>query len=232
MTMTSKSLLLPLSRYDLVDCGIRAALGLTFAFYAGACFKKALAQSEMIDLNAFDVHHFSDALATLAIGLFMLTVSCFYALRIRPIRRTSGFWPWAAAIIGGFLLSALMLLDQRTDLPLAAQAAASMLVLAGNGFAVYVLSHLGRSFSILPESRKLVTTGPYRVVRHPLYLAEAVATLGVLIEFISPWALLIVLTQFALQNVRIHYEEKILRETFPKYKMYSQVTWRLIPMIY
>jgi protein-S-isoprenylcysteine O-methyltransferase Ste14 len=232
MTVISKSLLLPLSRYDLVDSGVRAALGLTFAFYAGACFKKSLAQFEMIDLSAFDAHHFSDALTTLAIGLFMLTVSCLYALRVRPIRRTSGFWPWASAIIGGFLLSALMLLDQRTDLSLAAQAAASMLVLAGNGFAVYVLIYLGRSFSILPESRKLVTTGPYRVVRHPLYLAEAVATLGVLIEFISPWALLIILTQLALQNVRIHYEEKILRETFPEYKMYSQVTWRLIPMIY
>jgi protein-S-isoprenylcysteine O-methyltransferase Ste14 len=84
----------------------------------------------------------------------------------------------------------------RTDLPLAAQAAASALILVGNGFAVYVLTYLGRSFSILPESRRLVTSGPYQVVRHPLYFAEAVATLGVFIEFLSPLALLLFAAQF------------------------------------
>ena len=178
------------------------------------------------------VHSLSQALAALAIGLYALTVACLYALRLRPIRRASGAWPSAAALLGGFLMFGLLMLDQRTDLPLAAQAAASILILAGNGSAIYVLAHLGRSFSILPESRKLVTSGPYQVVRHPLYLAEAVATLGVFIEFLSPLALLLFAMQMSMQIIRIHYEENILRQTFPEYEAYSQHSWRLIPMIY
>jgi protein-S-isoprenylcysteine O-methyltransferase Ste14 len=129
-------------------------------------------------------------------------------------------------------MSGLLLLNPRTDLPLAAQIAASVLVLAGNGFAVMILMRLGRSFSILPESRKLVTTGPYKIVRHPLYLAEAVATLGAVINFLSPWALLLVGVQTALQLVRIRYEERVLRQTFPEYAKYAKHTARLIPGVY
>ncbi len=220
------------SDHDLIDFGARAALGLSFAFYAGACFNKSLAEFGTVDVSRFDAHGFSQALAVLAIGLYALTVACLYALRLRPIRRTPGAWPSAAALLGGFMMFGLLLLDRRTDLPLAAQLSASLLILTGNGFAIYILAHLGRSISILPESRKLVTSGPYQVVRHPLYLAEAVTTLGVFIQFLSPWALVLFVAQISMQMIRIHYEERVLRETFPEYEFYSRHSWRLIPMIY
>ena len=38
--------------------------------------------------------------------------------------------------------------------------------------------------------------------------------------------------QILMQMVRIHYEENVLRETFPEYAFYSRHSWRLIPMIY
>ena len=218
--------------HDLIDFGVRAALGLAFAFYAGVCFNRAFAQFTEVEFSRVDAHLFSQALAVLAIGLYALTVAYLYAVRLRPIRRASGAWPSAAALLGGFLMFGLLMLDRRTDLPLTAQAAASLLILAGNGLAIYILAHLGRSFSILPESRKLVTTGPYQVVRHPLYLAEAVATLGVFIQFLSPLALLLFAMQISMQIVRIHCEENVSRETFPEYDIYSQHSWRLIPMIY
>jgi protein-S-isoprenylcysteine O-methyltransferase Ste14 len=69
-------------------------------------------------------------------------------------------------------------------------------------------------------------------VRHPLYLAEAVAALGALINFLSAWALVLVAVQIALQMVRIHYEERVLRETFPEYESYARRTARLIPGVY
>jgi protein-S-isoprenylcysteine O-methyltransferase Ste14 len=221
-----------LGRHQLIDFGIRAALGLTFAFSAGVCFKNAFAQLQDLDWNNPDVHLLSRSLSILAIGLYTLMVACLYALRLRPKNKISGTWPCAAAIMGGFLMSGLLLLSPRSDLPFPVQLAACLLVLVGNGFAVYILTHLGRSFSILPESRKLVTSGPYNLVRHPLYLAEAVATLGALIAFLSPWALLLVATQITLQIVRIHYEEKVLRASFPDYAAYARRTWRLIPGIY
>ena len=230
--MSNTPLAPTLSDTDLIDFGARAALGLAFAFHAGVCFNKAFGGFATVDLGRLDAHALGQALSGLSIGSYSLTVACLYALRLRPIRKASGVWPCAAAILGGFLILGLLLLDQRTDLPLAAQATACGLILVGNGFAVYVLTYLGRSFSILPESRRLVTSGPYRVVRHPLYLAEAVATLGVFIEFFSPLALILFVAQFFMQIVRMHYEENVLRETFPEYNGYSRNSWRLIPRVY
>ena len=42
----------------------------------------------------------------------------------------------------------------------------------------------------------------------------------------------IVIVQLALQIVRIHYEEKVLCETFPEYSDYAKKTWRLVPGVY
>jgi protein-S-isoprenylcysteine O-methyltransferase Ste14 len=106
------------------------------------------------------------------------------------------------------------------------------LILGGNVFAVYILTRLGRSFSILPEGRKLVTAGPYKIIRHPLYVAEAMATLGTMILFFSPAAVALVIAQTATQLGRIHYEEIVLRKTFPEYSAYARTTARLIPGIY
>jgi protein-S-isoprenylcysteine O-methyltransferase Ste14 len=219
-------------RHDHIDLGIRAVLALTFAAAAGVYIQNAADQFRKVNPDHFDAHVFSRGLSIAAIGLYTFMIACLYTLRLRPKSTASGAWSIAAAIMGSFLMSGLLLLTPRLDLPMPVQIAACMLVLVGNVFAVYILTHLGRSFSILPQSRKLVTSGPYQVVRHPLYLAEAVATLGAMISFLSPWALALVAVQITLQVVRIHYEEKVMRETFPEYKDYAKRTWRLIPGIY
>jgi protein-S-isoprenylcysteine O-methyltransferase Ste14 len=221
-----------LMRRDWIDLGIRAALALTFAFAAGVYCHNALAEFSVMDPDHFDAHKFTRGLSIAAVGLYTAMIACLYALRLRAKSTASGFWSSAAAILGSFLMSGLLLLTPRMDLPLGVQLMACLLVLAGNIFAVYILVHLGRSFSILPQSRKLVTSGPYQVVRHPLYLAEAVATLGAMISFLSPWALALVAVQIILQIIRIHYEEKVMHETFSEYKDYAKRTWRLIPGIY
>ena len=51
---------------------------------------------------------------------------------------------------------------------------------------------LARSLSIMPEARKLVTTGLYARIRHPLYLAEDIALLGIALQFRS-WQAAVVL---------------------------------------
>ena len=84
----------------------------------------------------------------------------------------------------------------------------------------------------MPEARKLVTAGAYSIVRHPLYLAEFVGTIGAVIQFLSPWAIAIASTQFAFQLVRMHYEERVLASSFPEYDAYRHRTARLIPGIY
>ncbi|MDR3450955.1 MAG: isoprenylcysteine carboxylmethyltransferase family protein [Alphaproteobacteria bacterium] len=223
----------PVTRKRLwIDLAIRFALGLTFAFSAGVCFKHGVEGWRALQQPGADPQQFGHVLSVLAIGLYTLMIACLYVLRLQPVSKFAGAIPCAAAILGGFLMSALLLLSPRDDLPVWARVLACALVVIGNAFAIVIILRLGRSFSILPEGRRLVTSGPYAVVRHPLYLAEAVATLGAVINFLSPWALLLVAAQLGLQMVRIHYEEKVLKETFPEYTDYAKKTWRLIPGIY
>lgn len=88
---------------------------------------------------------------------------------------------------------------------------------------------LGRCFGVLPEARGLVTSGPYRLVRHPVYLGEIGACVGLAIASASlrNTALLGILA--AAQAVRMGLEEEALALAFPRYVEYAARTPRLIP---
>jgi len=218
-------------RLRFVDLVIRIALGLFFAFAAGVYFHNAIAPLYSISFDQLDLHTGAQVLSIFTNSLFTLMLALLYALRLRA-KSTAGLWPSIAALLGGFMLFGLLLLKPRTDLSLSTQIIACLLVMIGNGMAIYALVHLGRSFSILPESRRLVTSGPYQTVRHPLYVAEAIASCGVVITFLSVSAVLLLVAQTIFQIVRIHYEEKILTGSFPEYADYAKKTWRLVPGIY
>jgi protein-S-isoprenylcysteine O-methyltransferase Ste14 len=226
--MTAK----PIDRRMMFDLLIRFALGLVFALSAGFYIRNGITAWNNVDPAHPQAHQVAHAVSVFAIALYTIMIACLYIARLRPVSKFAGAIPCAAAILGGFLMSGLLFFSPREDLPLWALLVAASLVIIGNIFTVVILLHLGRSFSILPEGRRLVTKGPYAVIRHPLYLAEAVGALGAVINFLSPWALLLVGAQLALQMVRIHYEEKVLHETFPEYHDYATRTWRLIPGVY
>jgi protein-S-isoprenylcysteine O-methyltransferase Ste14 len=112
------------------------------------------------------------------------------------------------------------------------QLASLTVVTLGMAASIYVLVYLGRCFSILPQARGLVTSGPYARLRHPLYAAEMIATAGVMLQFAQPWALgLYIVTAVALAP-RMGFEEAVLRKTFPAYGDYMRRSWRLIPGLY
>jgi len=97
---------------------------------------------------------------------------------------------------------------------------------------VAALCQLGRSFSVMAESRQLVTSGPYRFLRHPLYLTEEIAIIGLFMQFVSLWTALFLAVHVAIQLRRIHNEETVLSAKFPEYAAYKRNTSRLIPGIY
>jgi protein-S-isoprenylcysteine O-methyltransferase Ste14 len=215
------------------DIAIRVALGLWFAFTAGIYFHNAWLHWHSADMmNAPFFMRATDMLSVAVIGLFSFFIACLYAVRLQPVNKFAGIVPAVTAVLGAFLNWSLLLLKMRTDLPPSAKFLMAALILIGNIFGLIALRYLGRSFSIIPEGRKLVTAGPYRYIRHPLYVAEALAALGAMINFLSSSAVLIVFIQFLLQFARMHYEEKILRSTFPHYAAYARRTARLIPGIY
>ena len=95
-----------------------------------------------------------------------------------------------------------------------------------------VVLRLGRSFSTMPEARRLVTEGAYRIVRHPLYAVEEIAIIGVFLQFRSLPAAAIVLVHLAFQIERMRNEEKVLTQSFPEYTDYARRTARLVPGVY
>ncbi len=214
------------------DLLIRVAAGLAFAIYAGYCLRIGVVRLQTVDFDHLQPHQIGRVLAVFSLGLCMLITAFLYVLRLRPVGKLSGAIPCATALLGSFLLSSLLLLKPREDLPLGVQVFADLLIVIGNIFITIVLLQLGRSFSILPEGRRPVTHGVYSVVRHPLYLAEAVPALGIAITYFSPLALLLVAAWFAVQIARTNYEEKVLKEHFPEYVDYAKKTRRLIPGVY
>jgi protein-S-isoprenylcysteine O-methyltransferase Ste14 len=179
-----------------------------------------------VDLNY--LFYVAMRLSTVA---FMLLAASAVILRSAPSGKASGLEPRISALLGTFLIYAIVLLPRR-DLSLTEEVVSTLFTMIGNVAAVIALAQLGRSFSIMAESRRLVTTGPYRFVRHPLYAAEEIATIGMFMQFALPWAALLFVVQVAFQLRRMHNEELVLTARFPEYDVYSQTTARLIPGIY
>jgi len=106
---------------------------------------------------------------------------------------------------------------------------AAALCVAGCLFAAWALTVLGRSFAVLPVKRPLVTAGPYRWVRHPAYLGELVAVLGLCLQSVTLAALLLTAGAAAAVAARIRIEERLLAAD-PAHEAYrTAVRWRLIP---
>ena len=162
---------------------------------------------------------------------YLVVIAATVVVRTRPVRKASGIEPRISALIGTFLLTAVVLFPRR-DLSMIAGLASALLTLAGCAFAVVALTQLRESFSIMAEARQLVTAGVYRLVRHPLYLAEEIAAIGVVMQFFSPWTALILAVQIGFQLRRMRNEEVILAAIFPEYLAYCKRTARILPGIY
>jgi protein-S-isoprenylcysteine O-methyltransferase Ste14 len=94
-----------------------------------------------------------------------------------------------------------------------------------------VLLWLGRAFSVMAQSRRLVVTGPYSIVRHPLYLCEEISVLGIALAHLSIAAVLIVLVQWMFQLRRMTNEEHVIEATFPEYADYATRTPKILPHV-
>lgn len=111
-------------------------------------------------------------------------------------------------------------------------ALSTVITLVGLSWSIYSLATLGRCFGIFPEVRGLVIRGPYRFVRHPLYLGEMVSAFGVLLPILAWPSLALWLAWLGFQGWRTIEEERILSATFPDYRAYQARTPRLIPPIW
>jgi protein-S-isoprenylcysteine O-methyltransferase Ste14 len=94
---------------------------------------------------------------------------------------------------------------------------------------IWAIWHLKFAFSMEPAARRLVTTGPYRLSRHPIYTGGCMAYVGLLITR-PTLAIAIALVLWAIcMRLRMRYEEAILSSVFPAYADYRRRVGAIIP---
>jgi protein-S-isoprenylcysteine O-methyltransferase Ste14 len=118
----------------------------------------------------------------------------------------------------------------------AARYAGLALFAAGYGVVLWATAVLGKQFSVqvtIQAGHKLITSGPYRLVRHPRYTGIVMFLAGYGLMFLSWWALCIVGGVAVVLAWRIHDEEGLLREQFgSQWDDYARRSRRVIPFMY
>ncbi len=105
-----------------------------------------------------------------------------------------------------------------------------VLATAGLAYSVWALAYLRRSFSIIPEARRLVTGGPYGLSRHPVYLGEIATAVGVNVATAGWLGGLAVVYFIGAELLRMRWEERVLSRAFPEdYPAYAGRVPRYFP---
>lgn len=163
--------------------------------------------------------------------VFLALVVLLFMTRRPVIGRRSSLAGAVVALAGTFIMSVPVVAPFTNPSGLA-MAASAALTLAGTAFSIASLASLGRCFGIFPEARGLVAKGPYRWVRHPLYVGEATSTLGQVVVTASPAMVALFLAFVVLQAWRAANEERALAAVFPEYADYAGRTKRFFPGLY
>ena len=116
------------------------------------------------------------------------------------------------------------------------QRVAGTLVIAGGAALVVSALVYFRSWrfrATLDESHQLATGGPFRILRHPIYMGLNLLALGTALWVPTPivWAAFVLMVIGS--DLRARAEEKVLEQAFgPSYREYCARTWRFVPGIY
>ena len=189
-------------------------------------------------------HYFP--IAKILVDLTFLLIALSFIVRVPPRRRAhtarqivvpliAGFWPFVPFMV----LALLQAIDSPWQLELDSMLALGpigverfyfgMVAMSiGNLLDVWGYSMLRRSLSIVAEARELKITGPYRFVRHPIYLGQLLAQGAfwvVLLRFQWTWAVFFA-AFVVMQLFRARVEEGVLEDAFgERYRLYKARTF-------
>jgi protein-S-isoprenylcysteine O-methyltransferase Ste14 len=91
------------------------------------------------------------------------------------------------------------------------------------------------NLSVTPDIKqdaRLVTTGPYKVIRHPMYSAVLLTFFPFILDRPSVFLTIVYIALLTTLLIKLNYEEHLLKEHFKEYATYAKTSWRLIPFIY
>jgi len=141
------------------------------------------------------------------------------------------------AIIVSFLLPHVPIFRFLNFVPLnpIASVVGVILCVGGTVLLVWARQKLDRNWSqtvSAKEGHELVTSGPYRCIRHPMYAGGLVAAIGSAIVCGGAWIFLLILLS-ALFLWRVGAEDKLMAQQFPnEYPEYRRRTKKLIPFVW
>jgi protein-S-isoprenylcysteine O-methyltransferase Ste14 len=189
----------------------------------------------------------TDALAWLAIAALWILWLGYWIAVARDVKRTHWREPSRTRVLHAtpLVLCAALLMAPRWLLPpLTARFAptgsalpllGTAMVAGGLGFTLWARRHLGRNWSgwvTVKEDHALIRTGPYRVVRHPIYSGLLLGLAGTALA-IGEWrGLLAVAFAVVAFVLKLRIEEARMRETFPEYEQYRRQVAALIPGLF
>lgn len=162
-------------------------------------------------------------LAAESIGVFFILVR----RRTADLSQRSADWVLG---FGGTILPLLVM--PPTGGPLAPVALCAALMTVGFLIQFGAKLTLRRSFGVIAANRGVKVSGPYRLVRHPMYLGYVVTHIGFLLSGPSAWNLCIYALTAILFIVRIEAEERLLLEDPAYQELTRRVRYRLVPYLY
>jgi protein-S-isoprenylcysteine O-methyltransferase Ste14 len=159
--------------------------------------------------------------------LLFIVLAIAFIVRSNPVDRSKGVKEIIVPLIGGVLPFFLL----RTPPGAWIIGNTSLLttlflwMTLATALTIWGMWVLRYSFSITIEARALVTRGPYRWVRHPIYLGEILASTAVVVWRWSWLNVAIFLLFLIIQILRARWEESKLKKIFPEYRELLSRTW-------
>jgi protein-S-isoprenylcysteine O-methyltransferase Ste14 len=151
-----------------------------------------------------------------------------------PLQKRIQFFA-ALAFIGIFVLSSLDHRFSWSRVPLPFVVAGDALILLGFFivFRVFVENTFTAATIQVVAGQRVVSTGPYAFVRHPMYAGALVMLFGIPFALGSAWGLLMLVPMIIILVQRLLDEEKFLSQSLPGYKEYChKIHYHLVPLIW
>lgn len=193
---------------------------------------KAAALAALIYLSYCSLKVYSDfrqdlRLLLLVIGDGLTVMLALMARRSFKIMRDPGIMVVTAVTSIYFVL-----LELKTGIVILPYVYGKYIQMIGISLQIWAKYTIGRSFGLLPANRGVVVSGPYRIVRHPMYLGYFISHVGFLLCTFSFYNLMLYVVLYVLVIYRLMKEEELLMHD-PLYRDYAtKVRYRWIPFLF
>lgn len=155
-------------------------------------------------------------------------LAIFYLTRRCPKTVTFSFYPWLVAVCG----TCAPFLLRPTGADFEDYFVYQLIMLIGHLIGLHAHLALNRSFGIVPANRGIVSSGPYKYIRHPIYTGYLITSTGYILNQPSELNLYVYLICAVLNMLRILEEEKLLLKDEQYREFAAKTRWRMLPYIF